>query len=85
MKIIKKNKKHLWIECPHCGSILQPSKKDIEEYTSKTRYPDDHPMVVNSIMYVFTIEEKTEWATCPVCNRSIKIKETKKESYEPYC
>lgn len=85
MKIIKKNKKHLWTECHNCGSILQPSKKDIEEYSSKARYPDDHPMIVNNIMYVFTIEEKTEWITCPVCNCSIKFKETKKESYEPYC
>ena len=85
MKIIKKNKKHLWTECHHCGSILQPSEKDIEEYTSKRQIPSDNPMIVNNITYVFTIEEKTEWITCPVCNSSIKFKETKKESYEPFC
>lgn len=83
MKIIKKNKKHLWTECHNCGSILQPSEKDIAKYTSK-RCSTDNPMVVNNIMYVFTTEEKTEWITCPVCNCSIKVKETKKESYEPF-
>ena len=37
MKIIKKNKKHLWVECKHCGSILEPKEKDFEECTTKTQ------------------------------------------------
>lgn len=83
MKIIKKNKKHLWIECGNCGSILEPKEKDFEEYTTKTQNPHS-TIIKNDIMYIFTREETTRWVFCPVCRHSINADKKTKESYEPF-
>ena len=82
MKTIKTNKKHLWVECDHCGSILEPKEKDYEECTTKRQYPNsivrnDHEL------YIMTEEETVRWIICPVCNHSINTDRKIKQSYQP--
>lgn len=82
MKIIKRNKKHLWVECDRCGSILEPTEKDFEECTNKTQDPHNR-MRNGPELYIFTKEETVRWIYCPVCGHDIRIDRKIKESYEP--
>ena len=82
MKIIKRKKKHLWIECDHCGSILEPSEKDFEECTDK-RYHHYDSIIKDDQLYILTEEETVRWIDCPVCGCSIRTDIKTKESYEP--
>ena len=82
MKVIKKNKKHLWVECKHCGSILEPKEKDFEECTTK-RQDSFNTIIRNDIKYIFTKKETVRWIFCPVCRRSVEVDRKTKESYEP--
>lgn len=84
MKIIKRNKKYLWVECDCCGSILEPSSKDIEKHILTAKFPNDNPITVNGVMYVRTRRDIVAWTICPVCLHRIEVRDTKKESYEPY-
>lgn len=81
MKVIKRNKKHLWVECDHCGSILEPSNKDFEEYTNKIHHPSS-TIIRNDKLYVLTEETTVRLVYCPVCKHSIKADRKIKESYE---
>lgn len=81
MKIIKRKKKHLWVECDHCGSVLEPSEKDYEECTTKRQHPSS--IIRNDQLYILTEEETVRWVYCPVCKHSIKTDRKIKESYEP--
>lgn len=81
MKIIKRKKKHLWIECDHCGSILEPSEKDYEEYTNKIHHPSS-TIIRNDQLYVLTEKETVRLVYCPVCGHSIRTDRKTKESYE---
>lgn len=82
MKIIKKNKKHLWVECKHCGSILEPKEKDFEECTTKTQLSLSS-IIRDDKMYILTKKETVRWVFCPVCRHSTEVDRTTKESYEP--
>lgn len=82
MKIIKRKKKHLWVECDHCGSILEPSEKDYKECTDK-RCHSYNSIKKNDQLYILTEEVTIRWVDCPVCNHSIKTDRKTKESYEP--
>ena len=83
MNIIKRKKKHLWIECDHCGSILEPSEKDYEERTTiATDY--ESIRIINQKRYVLTVRKKTKWVDCPVCQHEIEIEASRKESYEQF-
>ena len=81
MKIIKRNKKHLWIECDCCGSILEPKEKDFEECTTKTT-DFESITIIKETRYVLTRTEETKWINCPVCQNKIKTYISTKESYE---
>lgn len=81
MKVIKKNKKHLWIECKHCGSILEPREKDFEECTTKTQYPTNI-VIRNDKIYMLTKEETVRWIFCPVCRHNIEADKKTKELYK---
>lgn len=82
MKIIKKNKKHLWVECKHCGSILEPRDKDFEECTTKAQNPLC-TIIRNDKMYILTKEETVRWVFCPVCRCTTETDRKTKELYEP--
>ena len=81
MKVIKKNKKHLWVECKHCGSILEPSEKDYEECTNKIHHPYSS-IIRNDKLYILTEEETVRWVFCPVCRQSTEADRKTKELYE---
>ena len=81
MKIIKRKKKHLWVECNHCGSILEPSEKDYEECINKIHQPFS-TIIRNDKLYILTGEETVKWVYCPVCKHSIETDRKTKESYE---
>ena len=83
MKIIKKNKKHLWVECKHCGSILEPSPKDIEEW-SEIRALESCIMPVNGVEHIKIVKHTTQWIVCPVCGKNITIKKENNGFYIPY-
>ena len=81
MKVIKKNKKHLWIECKHCGSILEPKEKDFEECTTETQSPLC-TIIRNDKIYILTKEEVVRWVFCPVCKQSTEVDRKTKELYK---
>ena len=81
MKVIKKNKKHLWIECKYCGSILEPNEKDFEECTTKTLNPDCIVIRYDKV-YRLIKEEIVRWVFCPVCRQRIEANRKITESYE---
>lgn len=66
MKIIKKNKKHLWIECRHCGSILQPKEKDIRINVDTYRGSLDIEFEPHKKL-IQIIKNTTREICCPVC------------------
>ena len=79
MRIIKKNKKHLWIECERCGSILQPEEKDIQVNIDKYRGPDDIEIEPYKNL-VHIIKNTRRWFDCPVCG-TCNVKDVKTEEY----
>ena len=80
MKVIKKNKKHLWVECKHCGSILEPKEKDFEECTTERQNPLS-TIIRNDKVYILTKEETVRWIFCPVCRQSTEADRKIKELY----
>lgn len=83
MRVIKRNKKHLGTECPHCGSILKISPQDISTRRVEQRDSSDR-VIRDGVVYTFREVTIYKTVSCCVCKNDLYVDIENKKTYESY-